>query len=270
MAKPAFDPARVRVLISNDDGIEAPGLKLLERIARGLFKDVWVVAPETEQSATSHSLTIRRPLRVRKAGRQRFAVDGTPTDAVLLAVNHIMKDHKPSLCLSGINRGANLGEDVIYSGTVAAAMEATLLGVPAIALSQVTHSPQPVLWATAEAHAAAVLDRLVHASWPSNVMVNVNFPNVAPDAVKGVRVAGQGRHKIGDELLENRDPRGIPYYWIGTMRREDATRKGTDIWAANDGYIAVTPLHLDFTHRPTSRRLAAMFAKPDQRRATRR
>jgi len=270
MAKTAFDPTRARVLLSNDDGIEAPGLKLLEKIARSLFKDVWVVAPETEQSATSHSLTIRRPLRVRKAGRQRFAVDGTPTDAVLLAVNHIMKDARPSLCLSGINRGANLGEDVIYSGTVAAAMEATLLGVPAIALSQVTYSPQPALWETAEAYAAGVLEHLVRTSWPENVMINVNFPNRRPDDVKGIMVAGQGRHKIGDELLENRDPRGTPYYWIGTMRREDATRKGTDIWAANSGYIAVTPLHLDFTHRPTMRRLAAEFAEAAPRRARRR
>jgi 5'-nucleotidase len=213
------------------------------------------VAPETEQSAVSHSLTIRTPLRIRKSQRRRFAVDGTPTDCVLLAVNHLLKARKPTLCLSGVNRGGNLGEDVHYSGTVAAAVEATMLGVPAIALSQVMRHGHPVKWATAEAHAAAVIRRLAKAGWPANTLINVNFPDVAADAVRGAVVARQGRHKIGDELVEKHDPRGVPYYWVGAMRKEDAMRKGTDIAACVDGYITVTPLYLDLTHRPTMRRL---------------
>jgi len=251
-----LDLARARILVTNDDGIHAPGLKALEKIARALSKDVWVVAPETEQSAVSHSLTIRTPLRIRRSQRRRFAVDGTPTDCVLLAINHILKDDKPTLCLSGINRGGNLGEDVIYSGTVAAAMEATMLGVPAIALSQQMKRGHPVKWATAEEHAAKVIRKLAKVGWPANTLVNVNFPDVLADAVKGVVVARQGRHKIGDELVERIDPRGVPYYWIGAMRQEDATARGTDIAACQDGFIAVTPLFLDLTHRPTIDRLA--------------
>lgn len=256
MPKP-LDLTNARILVSNDDGITAPGIKILFKIAKTLSSDVWVVAPETEQSAVSHSLTIRRPLRVRKLGPKRFAVDGTPTDAVLLAINHIMKKRKPTLCLSGVNRGGNMGEDVTYSGTVAAAMEATLLGVPSIALSQQTHAPAPPKWSTAEHFAADVIRKLAKAGWPHNVLINVNFPDVVVDSVKGEVVVRQGRHKIGDQLVENHDPRGVPYYWIGAMRLEDATQKGTDIAAVNGGYISVTPLHLDLSHAPTMRKLAA-------------
>ena len=251
-----LDLARTRILVTNDDGIHAPGLKALEKIARSLSRDVWVVAPETEQSAVSHSLTIRTPLRIRQSMRRRYAVDGTPTDCVLLAINHILKDEKPTLCLSGINRGGNLGEDVIYSGTVAAAMEATLLGVPAIAFSQHMKRGHPVKWATAEAHAARVIRKLAQAGWPRGTLINVNFPDVLADAVKGTTVARQGRHKIGDQLVERIDPRGVPYYWIGAMRQEDALARGTDIAACQDGFITVTPLFLDLTHRPTMGRLA--------------
>lgn len=254
-----LDLAQARILVTNDDGIHAPGIKLLVKVARSLTKDVWVVAPELEQSAAGHSLTVRRPLRIRQVAQRRFAVDGTPTDAVLLAINHILAAKKPTLCLSGINRGGNMGEDVTYSGTVAAAMEATLLGVPAIAFSQVFRSPAPVKWSTAEHHAATIVRRLVQKAWPANVLINVNFPDVLAAAVKGVSVVAQGRHKIGDQLVENHDPRGVPYYWIGAMRKEDATRRGTDIAAVNDGMIAVTPLFLDLTHRPTMRHLDALF-----------
>jgi 5'-nucleotidase len=250
-----LDLARARILVTNDDGIHAPGLKALEKIARSLSRDVWVVAPESEQSAVSHSLTIRTPLRIRRSQRRRFAVDGTPTDCVLLAVNHILKDRKPTLCLSGVNRGGNLGEDVIYSGTVAAAMEATMLGVPAIALSQHMKRGHPVKWATAEAHAADVIRRLSRAGWPAGTLINVNFPDVVAESVKGLVMAPQGRHKIGDELVERTDPRGVHYYWIGAMRQEDAIAKGTDIAACQDGYISATPLYLDLTHRAALRRL---------------
>jgi 5'-nucleotidase len=244
-----------RILLSNDDGIAAPGLKVLERVARQLSRDIWVVAPELEQSGAGHSLTLRRPLRIRQLGRRRFAVDGTPTDAVLLAVNRIMRDRKPTLVLSGVNRGANLGEDVTYSGTIAAAMEATLLGVPAIALSLEVAQGKPVHWDAVEAHAPRVIRELAAAGWPANVLINVNFPNRAPDQVGPVQIARQGRRKIGDELGERLDLRGEHYYWIGPMRSEVPTQPGTDLAAINDGRIAVTPLHLDLTHGGTATHL---------------
>ncbi|HER27742.1 MAG TPA: 5'/3'-nucleotidase SurE, partial [Rhodospirillales bacterium] len=172
------DLSRARVLLSNDDGIHAPGLKMLERVIGKLVREVWVVAPETEQSAASHSLTLRRPLRLRKVSTRRFAVNGTPTDSVLLGINQAMKETPPDLIISGVNRGGNLGEDVIYSGTVAAALEGTLLGFPAIALSQVTGDQKATKWATAEHWIEKVLTGLVGLSFPANVMMNVNFPDV--------------------------------------------------------------------------------------------
>ena len=190
-----------------------------------------------------------------------FAVDGTPTDCVLLAINHILKDHKPTLCLSGVNRGGNLGEDVTYSGTIAAAMEATLLGVTAMAFSQVIDPALPVPWSTAEAHAGTVIRRMTRMGWPRDTLVNVNFPNRPPEAVKEIAAVKQGRHKIGDQLVEKTDPRGVPYYWIGAMRTEDPTQPGTDIATVNEGKISVTPLHLDLTHQPTLRGFQAALAR---------
>lgn len=255
MFKAPLDLKKARILVTNDDGYQAHGIKILEKVARGLSKDVWVVAPETEQSAVSHSLTIRRPLRIRKVRDQAYAVDGTPTDCVMLAVQHVMKDVRPTLCLSGVNGGGNLGEDITYSGTIAAAMEATLLGVPSIALSQHVTRPRPAHWATAEAFVAKVVRQLVAIGWPKNTLMNVNFPDIPAKSVKGIQVAPQGRHKIGDDLHEHHDPRGVPYYWIGSMRQEDATQTGTDIAAVRAGWISVTPLYLDLTHRPMLRLL---------------
>lgn len=259
MFEAPLDLSNARILVTNDDGIHAPGLKILENIARTLSRDVWVVAPDAEQSAASHSLTLRRPLRVRRLGTRRFAVDGTPTDCVLLAVNHILREKRPTLCLSGVNRGGNLGEDVTYSGTIAAAMEATLLGVPAIALSQNYANGRKVPWATALHHAPKIIARLTQLPWPKNVLMNVNFPDCEPDGVRGVAVVAQGRHKIGDHLMETTDPHGEPYYWIGAMRLEDPTRKGTDIAAIRENKISVTPLYLDLTHKASMRKLAAAF-----------
>ncbi len=256
MAGTPFDLAKTRILVTNDDGIDAPGIKILEKAARKLSRDVWVVAPETEQSAVAHGLTIRRPLRIRRVDERRYAVDGTPTDAVLLAIGQLLKDDKPTLCLSGVNRGANLGDDVTYSGTVAAAMEATLLGVPAIAFSQVFTKRDMVHWKTAEKYVPIVARKLAALGWAENVLINVNLPDRTPDKVRGIKAAAQGRHKIGDELIENQDPRGQRYYWIGVMRQSEPDRVGTDLHATNAGWIAVTPLHLDLTHGPTLARMA--------------
>jgi 5'-nucleotidase len=250
-----LDLTRARILIVNDDGIYARGIRVLEQAMRKAAREVWVVAPEDEQSAASHSLTLRRPLRVRKLRGRRYAVNGTPTDCVLLAISEIMKNRRPDIVLSGVNRGGNMGEDVTYSGTVAAAMEATLLGFPAIALSQVYDDRHLVKWATAEHWAPEVVRRLVAKRWPSNVLINVNFPNVLARSVAGVEIVRQGRRKIGGDLVHGIDPRGEPFFWIGGQREEDRFLAGTDLEAVNRGAIAVTPLTLDLTHGPTLKTL---------------
>ncbi len=254
-----LDLRRARILVSNDDGIESPGLKLLVKLARVFTDDVWVCAPETEQSGASHSLTITRPLRIRKLGARRYAVDGTPTDCVLLAVNGFMRGRRPDLMFSGINAGGNMGEDVIYSGTVAAALEATLLGVPAIAFSQHSPSGMRFAWPTAAAYLPRVVRRLVARGWPSNTLINVNFPDLPPNRVRGIQVTAQGRRKIGDNLVERLDPRGRPYCWIGPMRDEQRTRRGTDVKAVVDGYVSVTPVFFDLTSRRVLTRLRKAF-----------
>jgi 5'-nucleotidase len=246
-----MDLARARVLISNDDSIHSEGIKVLERIARALTDDVWVCAPETEQSGASHSLTIHRPLRARKYDDRHFSVDGTPTDCVMLAMNNLLGDRRPDLVLSGINHGANMGDDVTYSGTVAAAMEATLLGVRAIAVSQVVAEGQPLSFACPDRLGPDLFRKLYRAPWPENVMLNVNFPAVQPDAVKYVRVVRHGRRKLGDDLHERFDPRGRAYFWIGPQRSTEAVPEDTDIAVVESGGISVTPIVLDLTHYPS-------------------
>ncbi len=247
-ALPTTPLNKMRILVSNDDGIYAPGLSVLEEIARSLSDDVWVVAPETEQSGAGHSLTINDPLRIRQIEKDRYAVNGTPTDCVLLAVKSVFADtKKPDLVLSGVNRGSNLGEDVTYSGTIAAAMEGTLLDIPSIALSQSLKDYDVIPWDVAKVHAATVIQALCKAGWPPNVLMNVNFPCRDADKVKGVKLAPHGRRKIGDKLARNKDPKGRPYYWIGAERNDESEWPGSDINAVKDGYITVTPLSMDLT-----------------------
>jgi 5'-nucleotidase len=260
MAEPAAKawrrlPKQPRMLVTNDDGINAPGLRVLERVARSISNEVWVVAPETNQSGASHSLTINRPLRIRQVSKRRFAIDGTPTDCVLLALQIVMKDTPAELVLSGVNRGGNLGEDVTYSGTVAAAMEATMFKVPAIAFSQVCENGQRIKWSTATQHAPVIIDRLLTEGWPQNALINVNFPDRAGQAVEGYRVTFQGKRKLGDELVERIDPRGQPYVWIGGLRCDEDLQDGSDLQAVADGCISVTPIHMDMTHRSSMDRL---------------
>jgi 5'-nucleotidase len=259
-AFPAFtDFSKLRILISNDDGIHARGLEVLERIARTLSDDVWVVAPSVERSGAGHSLTIHEPLRPRQISEKRFAISGTPTDCVMVAINHLMKDNPPDLVLSGINHGPNLGEDVHYSGTVAAAMEGVLLGVPSIALSSMLHKPGVMLWETAERFAPEIIRKACSVGWGRNVLINVNFPGVKTEDVKGVTLATQGKHKLGDDMVLREDPRGLPYLWISTKRLSDSTLDGTDLKAIEDGYIAVTPLSVDLTHGPSMQSLSRVF-----------
>jgi 5'-nucleotidase len=251
----------MRILVTNDDGIHAPGIKVLEAIARELSDDVWVVAPAEEQSGAGHSLTLTQPIRLQKFDDRRWAVRGTPTDSVMMALGHIMKDHPADLVLSGVNRGANLAEDVTYSGTVSAAMEGTLYGVRSIALSQVLqHLPPEAAFRTAAAWGARVIRPLLDVAWPTGVLVNVNFPPTSPEGVNGVRICEQGIRDYGHTAIEERiDPRGFPYFWFGLGREAAQPGHMTDLQAVRESYVAVTPLHLDMTHYETMRALQAAF-----------
>ena len=251
---------RKRILLTNDDGINAPGMKVLQRIARSLSNDVWVVAPEGEHSGASHSLTLTAPLRLRKISAKKFAVEGTPTDCVMMAMNQVMADNPPDLLLSGVNRGANMGEDVTYSGTIAAAMEGTLVGVPSIALSQSYANRKVMHWPTAEQHASDIIRRLVAIGWSRDVLMNVNFPDCLPGDVKGVEVVRQGRRDFSALNIEQRiDARERPYYWIGFRPIQGQPEEGTDIRATEEGRIAITPLHLDLTENKALKQLKATF-----------
>lgn len=242
----------MRILLTNDDGYHAPGLAALERIAATLSDDVWIVAPAEDQSGTSRSLTLTRPMRLRQFGERHFAVTGTPTDSVLMALGEVMPDHKPDLVLSGVNRGANLGEDVFYSGTVSAAMEGALAGIRSIALSQryPAHGVgDRVSFATAEAWGERVLRPLLDLDFAPRTLVNVNFPPVEPEAVKDIRVARQGLRDYGRARFERRaDPRGYDYYWLALGRLPHRPGEDSDLDAVAEDCIAVTPLHLDLTH----------------------
>jgi 5'-nucleotidase len=253
----------MRILLTNDDGVHAPGLRVLEAIARTLSDDIWIVAPSEEQSGAGHSLTLTRPLRIRKHGEQHYSVTGTPTDAVMMAVGHLMKDKRPDLILSGVNRGANLAEDVTYSGTVAAAMEGAISGIRSIALSQVYAKEgmgDTVTFACAASWGEKVLRPLIALPQAEKMLVNINFPAIDPATVKGVRVVRQGFHDVDrTRIVENTDPRGYRYYWFG-LGSSDSAPPGTDLESIRDGYITVTPLHYDLTHDGSLATLADAFA----------
>ena len=250
----------MRILLTNDDGVNAEGLAVLERIAAELAEEVWVCAPETNQSGASRALTLSEPLRVRRIEPRKFAVMGTPTDCVVLALQNLMVGQRPDLVLSGVNRGMNAAEDVTMSGTVAGAIEAMSLGVPAIALSQrmtYTAADEHRPFDAAEAHGPGLVARLVELGWPSDVILNINFPAVAASEVSEVEVTRQGFRDVQTRYAEERtDLRGQAYYWLGFRMAEQAPAKGTDLRAADEGRISVTPLHIDLTHMPTVRALA--------------
>ncbi len=251
----------LRILLTNDDGIHAEGLKILEKIAKSISADIWTVAPETEQSGVAHSLTLHTPVRVRRISARKFAISGTPTDCVLLATQTLIPQaRKPlALVLSGVNRGSNVGDDITYSGTVAGAMEGVLLDVPSIAISQLFNDDRNVHWQTALVHAPAIIARLMEAGFPPKTLINLNFPDCPPDRVKGVRVARQGQRSMRVALHARVDPKNRPYFWIGGARENEA-EPDTDIALLDQGYITLTPIQLDLTHNAALAELRQRFA----------
>lgn len=253
----------MRILLTNDDGVHAPGFALLERIARQFSDDLWIVAPSEEQSGAGHSLTLTTPVRLRNLGERRYCVAGTPTDSVMMAIAHIMKDNPPDLVLSGVNRGANLGEDVTYSGTVSAAMEGALAGIPAIALSQEYAEEglgDRVPFAAAEAWAERVLRPLIGTTMAPRTLVNVNFPARRPEDVRGIKVVSQGLRDYGRlRIVQRVDTRGYDYFWFGLGPLLHTPSHATDLEAVAEGYISVTPLFLDLTHQASLSRLESIF-----------
>lgn len=252
----------MRILLTNDDGIHAPGLAVLERIAARFSDDVWICAPSEEQSGAGHSLTLTRPVRLKQHDARRFSVAGTPTDSVTMALKRLMPE-PPDLILSGVNRGANLGDDVTYSGTVSAAFEGALAGIRAIALSQVYagegHGDR-VPFEAAEHWGEAVLRPLLDMPFAERTLVNINFPPLSAEAVKGIRVVRQGFHDYArGSVVEGTDPRGFPYFWFGLHGIEHTPGQATDLEAIRDGFVAVTPLQLDFTHAASLASLAARY-----------
>src|ERR1043166_4992078 len=250
----------LRILITNDDGIHSPGLVVAEKMARTITDDVWVVAPETEQSGASHSLTLSLPLRLRQVSEHKFAVTGTPTDCVMMGVAEVLKDRKPDLVLSGVNRGSNLADDITYSGTIAGAMEGTALGIRSIALSQSYGFEEgfKIRWHCAEAHGPTVIKKLVDVAWPEpqEVLMNVNFPDCEPNEVSGIEVTEQGKRDMQTAAMERRvDLRRNPYFWIGFKRVRSNPLKGTDLCAISEKRISLSPLHLNLTEFKVLQRL---------------
>jgi len=258
MTKPFAD---TRILITNDDGIEAPGIKVLEEMVREFTDDVWVIAPDHERSGASHSISLHVPIRVRRVSEKGYAVLGTPTDCVLMAFNELMKDCKPTLVLSGINSGANLAEDVTYSGTIAAAMEGTLMGVRSISLSVVRPIGGIAKWEGAQKYGPDLLRRLIStAHWPEGSFININFPECEVNEITGIRVTRQGQRPPGAFSIDARvDSRNVPYFWVKISYPEGEKLVDTDLHAISERAISVTPIQLDLTNYTWQSHLHALL-----------
>ncbi len=234
-----------RILISNDDGINSEGLHKLHETLKKLG-EVYIVAPDRDQSAVSHSLTLYRPLRLDKISEFIYTVDGTPTDCVNLAINGILRDKKPDLVVAGINKGENVGDDITYSGTVSAAMEGTLLGIPSIALSLVGRSDFNFDYALH--HSLLIAKYVLENKLPEDTLLNVNIPNLPGEQIKGIMITRQGKRLYDEPIVEKVDPRGKKYYWIGGDELGFLDIEGSDIMAVKEGYVSVTPIGLDLTN----------------------
>jgi len=235
---------RVPILITNDDGFNAEGLRILEESLQPLG-EVYVVAPDREQSGQGHALTLNHPLRIERRGPRHYAVQGTPTDCIYLGVHSILADRRPALVVSGINKGTNLGDDITYSGTVSAAVEATLIEVPAFAVSQQLEKSGQADFGAAGRFALRLAEQVLDRGMPADTLLNVNVPRVPP---QGVRVTRQGKRLYPGGVIERADPKGRTYYWIGGAPAEWEEDPESDFAALAEGWISLTPLHLDLTH----------------------
>ncbi|MEL7542458.1 MAG: 5'/3'-nucleotidase SurE [Pseudomonadota bacterium] len=254
----------MRILVTNDDGIATPGLDILQRVAAKLSDDVWTVAPETDQSGVSRSLTLHEPLRCRELTPQTYAVKGTPADCVIMATRHVLGEKLPDLILSGVNRGQNLADDVHYSGTIAGAMEGAMLGIPSLAFSLALSADDNFVahWDTPLSHAPDLVRRLFDAGWNKNAVLNINFPARPPEAVTETVLTSQGRRSHGRLSMDERhDTWGRPYYWFGFAPRHKVADEGTDTWAVLNGKISITPLQADMTDYTLKGQLAEVVEK---------
>ncbi len=234
----------IRILISNDDGVNSEGLHALAGVLQTLG-EVFIVAPDRDQSAASHALSLYRPLRMEEIAQNTYSVDGTPTDCVNLAVNGILKDKKPDLIVSGINKGENLGDDITYSGTVSAAIEGTLLEIPSIAVSVVNKNG--LRFDAASFYALMIAKYVLMRGLPKGTFINLNIPSLPKEEIRGIKVTRQGKRVYGEPIVENVDPRGRKYYWIGGNELGFLDIENSDIIAVNQGYVSVTPIKLDLT-----------------------
>ena len=249
-----------RVLIVNDDGIDGPGIKLLETIARGSTDDVWVVAPDEERSGAGHGISVSNPIRYVQRDERHFAVRGSPADCALLGINVFCDGKKPDILLAGINSGPNLAEDVHYSGTCAAAKEGALLGIPSLSLNQMRSYDNPAKWETSEAHLPRIIAETLAMDWLPGLFMNVNVPNVTPEEISGIAITRQGQRLPGGFMPVRRtDERTVPYFWIKISPNHPELEPGTDLYAVAQNAISITPLQLDMTCRPAVAGLEAMF-----------
>lgn len=254
--------SEARILISNDDSIHSEGIKVLEEIVRSITPHVWVVAPENQQSAAGHSLTIHMPLRIKEYDKNHISVYGTPTDSVLVGVRKVMKEFRPHVVLSGINHGQNTADDVTYSGTIAAAIEATLMRVPAIAFSQDMSEETGWItdWSVAREYLPKILKAFEGKEWEENVVMSVNFPVRKTAVTPEIRVRPQGHFTMEEqEMINCIDPRGRPYFWIGAPPKRNEMDQTIDVGSMKAGHVTITPLALNLTHHPTMRLLEGIF-----------
>ncbi len=259
--------SRPLILLSNDDGIDSRGIAVLEEAVREMG-ELYVVAPENERSAASHALTLHKPLLITERSPRRFAVSGTPTDCVNLAIFTILP-RKPDFLLSGINHGANMADDVTYSGTVSAAFEGSILGVPSMAFSLTVpeDSSRPLAFETAGHYVRLLVERMMAAPPPPSILFSVNIPDRPLSGIAGVRVTRLGKRVFGSgDIIRKEDPRGRPYYWIGLSPKDYEPDSQSDLHAVDHGYVSVTPLHLDLTHYPSLSRYQSWESGEDPAR----
>lgn len=254
----------MRILLTNDDGVDADGMDVLKTLADTLSDDVWIVAPASEQSAASRGVSLHNPVVARKLGEKRYSVSGTPTDSVIVALREILKDTPPDLVLSGVNRGQNIAEDIGFSGTVAGALQGMQMGIPSIALSQArgfsTYGSGKMNWDATLKHGPSILKKLVKNGWPKDIVLNVNFPDTSAGEIKGVDVTRQGKRDFEMSNVDKREhPRGGHYFWLTYKGGLSDPAKGTDLRAIYDGFVSITPIHIDHTHYKTVASLSSLF-----------